>query len=52
MNDANLIGVNIPNFITITIMAMVGIAVAGFVRKALSQRKGGGDATPALYQAA
>jgi hypothetical protein len=42
--DENIITWNIPNWITIVLMAGLGFAVLGFATKALVKSKGSGDA--------
>jgi hypothetical protein len=40
MSDNNIIGINVANFITITLMAMIGMFVANFAIKAARAKMG------------
>jgi hypothetical protein len=42
--DETIISWNVPNWITIVLMAFLGFAVVGFATKLLLKAKGGGDA--------
>jgi len=40
MNDGNLIGINVANFVSITIMAAAGLFLANLVLKSYKQKTG------------
>lgn len=40
MSDNNIIGVNVANFVTITLMAMIGMFVANLAIKAAKAKMG------------
>jgi len=41
----NIISVNVPNAVSITLMAVVGLMLVQWGRKALAKRNGGGGVT-------
>lgn len=41
MGDSNIISVNVANFVTITIMAMIGMFLANLAIKTYKQKMGG-----------
>jgi hypothetical protein len=41
MGDSNIISVNVANFVTITIMAAIGLFLANMALKAYKTRTGG-----------
>ena len=41
MEDRNILAINIPNMVSITIMALVGALILGLIAKGIGSAKGG-----------